>query len=73
MSRKDDGVGLKNVEILVNGKTSGQTDSDGSYQLQHITDGRYAIEARLADVSFEPLNVDLSVKNAKIPDLLATG
>ena len=47
-----------------------RTSKDGIYRLSKIKPGKHKIETTVENAEFLALNVDLSLKDAKIPDLI---
>ncbi|GMS89496.1 hypothetical protein PENTCL1PPCAC_11671, partial [Pristionchus entomophagus] len=68
------GKSLAAVQVVINGKSSGSTDSSGSFTVNGLKDGRVSVTARAPHTSFSTHdNLLLSTTKRSIPDIVVEG
>lgn len=66
------GQGVNGAEVFINDKFSSQTNQNGDYLLERMSAGKYKITAKREGVEFTSVEVELSPKNHRIPDVVAS-
>ena len=62
---------ISGATILVNNSPRTESNEQGSYQLDEIKEGTYAITAKKKHYEFDTVTVELSSSNPVIPDITA--
>lgn len=66
----ENGFGVANAKILLNGKHVTTTHTDGTYTLKNIQADTYTITANAENVQFDERIIKISIANPSIPDLI---
>lgn len=66
------GRGVANAKIILNGQEAATTHTDGSYTLANIKADTYTITAVESDVQFAERTVKISISNPSIPDIIVS-
>ncbi|XP_059139857.1 BOS complex subunit NOMO1-like isoform X2 [Physella acuta] len=70
---KENGVGIPKATIIINGKDQTTSGSDGSFSLENMKTGAYRLTARVDNVAFEEMSVEITPKTPQLPNLIASG
>ncbi|GFR78590.1 nodal modulator 1 [Elysia marginata] len=70
---KENGAGIPNAAVLINGKQQTKSGSDGAYSLENMKTGTYTLTAQLEHVAFQEMTVDITPKTPQLPSLVAAG
>ncbi|KAH9504323.1 Nodal modulator 2 [Bulinus truncatus] len=70
---KEHGVGIPKATIIINGKDQTVSASDGSFILENMKTGTYTLNARVDNVWFEEMSVEINPKTPELPNLIASG
>ncbi|XP_059172926.1 BOS complex subunit NOMO1-like [Physella acuta] len=70
---KENGVGIPKATIIINGKDQTTSGSDGSFSLENMKTGTYRLTARVDNVAFEEMSVEITPKTPQLPNLIASG
>ncbi|BFZ14363.1 hypothetical protein BsWGS_17402 [Bradybaena similaris] len=70
---KENGVGIARATIVINGKDQTVSAADGSYSLENMKTGTYTLSARLDNIFFEEMQVEITPKTPQLPNLVASG
>lgn len=66
------GAGVANARVIVNGREATITSADGSYTLENIKTDTYVIQAIAPDVQFDEKTVKISITNPSVPDIVVS-
>lgn len=66
----ENGFGVKNAKILLNGKHVTTTHTDGTYTLKNIQADTYTLTAEADNVQFDEQTIKISIANPLIPDIV---
>lgn len=66
-------MGIAKAAIIINGKEQTVSGSDGSYSLENMKTGTYALTARIDNIAFEEMSVEITPKTPQLPNLVASG
>lgn len=69
---KQNGFGVANAKVFLNGEHVTTAHTDGSYTLNNIKAGTFKITAEAQDVQFTETVVTISPENPTIPDIIAS-
>ncbi|KAK3770676.1 hypothetical protein RRG08_037868 [Elysia crispata] len=70
---KENGAGIANAAVLINGKQQTKSGPDGAYSLENMKTGTYTLTARLEHVAFQEMTVEITPKTPQLPSLVAAG
>lgn len=68
----NDGFGIANAKIILNGQHVATTHTDGTFTLKNIKANTYTITAQAENVQFSERTVKISVANPSIPDIVVS-
>lgn len=66
-------MGIPKATIIINGKDQTTSGSDGSFSLENMKTGTYRLTARVDNVAFEEMSVEITPKTPQLPNLIASG
>lgn len=66
------GFGISNARILLNGEHVATAHTDGAYTLKNIKADTYTITAEAENVQFNEKQVEISIANPSIPDIIVS-
>lgn len=69
---KQNGFGVANAKVFLNGEHVTTAHTDGSYTLNNIRAGSFKITAEAPDVQFTETSVTISPENPTIPDIVVS-
>ncbi|XP_012945613.1 nodal modulator 1 [Aplysia californica] len=70
---KENGVGIPKAVILINDKEQTVSAEDGSFNLENMKTGTYRLNAKVENVAFEEMSVEITPKTPQLPSLVAAG
>ncbi|KAK0042403.1 nodal modulator 1 [Biomphalaria pfeifferi] len=70
---KENGVGIPKATIIINGKEQTVSAADGSFNLENMKTGTYSLNARVDNIWFEEMSVEINPKTPELPNLIASG
>ncbi|CAL1545393.1 unnamed protein product [Lymnaea stagnalis] len=70
---KENGVGIAKAAIIINGKDQTVSGADGSFSLENMKTGTYSLNARVDNILFEEMLVEITPKTPQLPSLVASG
>ncbi|XP_066273617.1 BOS complex subunit NOMO1-like [Branchiostoma lanceolatum] len=70
--QEEEGAGIYDVTIAVNGKDVLKTDGDGIYQLENMKTGVYSLLAKKEHYVFSPLEVKVTPRTIQFQDIVAS-
>lgn len=69
----ENGPGVRNAKVKLNGKEVATTDGEGKYTLNNIQAGSYTIQITAEDLHFKDRIVKISLSNPALPDVTVSG
>lgn len=68
----DNGFGVPNAKVILNGQHVATTHTDGTYTLKNIKADTYSIVAQAENVQFNERSVKISTASPSLPDIIVS-
>lgn len=68
----EQGQGVANARILVDGHEQTITAADGTYRLDSMRSGTYSIEVQTELLFYDPVEVKITPNSPQLPDIIAS-
>ena len=65
------GVGVESARVLVDGREQAITGPDGTYRLDSMRAGTYAVDVQTEHVFFDTAQVKITPSTPQLPDIIA--